>query len=268
MKCVILCGGKGTRMKEETEFKPKPLVNIGKMPILWHIMKIYAHYGVKEFILCLGYKGEMIKNYFLKHQELTNNFTIDFSSKNGKIIKNHCDSDKLDDWKITFVDTGEENMTGSRIAQIKPYLGEEEDFFLTYGDGVSNVNIDQLYKFHKTKGKIATLTSVNPVSYFGVINVENDLVTSFQEKPKLDGIISGGFFVCNKKVFDYLEETPSCVFEQEPLKNLTKDKELASFFHDGFWFAMDTQKHAETLKEMVNSNKAPWMVWDECKNNR
>jgi len=262
MKCVILCGGKGTRMKEETEFKPKPMVNIGKMPILWHIMKIYAHYGVKEFILCLGYKGEMIKDYFLRYRELTNNFTLDMSSGKEKIIVNHCDSKKIDDWKITFVDTGEENMTGSRIAQIKDYLGEDEEFFLTYGDGLSDINIAELYKFHKLKGKIATLVAVQPNSYFGVIKTENDLVKTFHEKPMLEDTINGGFFVCNKKIFDYLNKDPSCVFEQEPLKKLTEDNELAAFSHKGFWFAMDTAKHAETLNKMLDSSDAPWMVWE------
>jgi glucose-1-phosphate cytidylyltransferase len=266
MKCVILCGGKGTRMKEETEFKPKPIVHIGKMPILWHIMKIYDYYGVKEFILCLGYKGEMIKDYFLKYQELNNNFTLDMSSKKEKVITNHCDSKKIDDWKITFVDTGEENMTGSRIAQIKEYIGEDEDFFLTYGDGLSDINIEELYKFHKSRGKIATLAAVQPNSYFGVIKIEDGLVKSFQEKPRLEDTISGGFFVCNKKIFDYLDKDPSCIFEDKPLKTLTKNKEIAAFSHKGFWFAMDTSKHAETLKKMLELGDTPWMVWEKNQN--
>jgi glucose-1-phosphate cytidylyltransferase len=266
MKCVILCGGKGTRMKEETEFKPKPMVNIGKMPILWHIMKIYAHYGVKEFILCLGYKGEIIKNYFLKHQELNNDFTLDFSSgrENATII--HGNPKNIDNWKITFMNTGEENMTGSRIAQIKDYIGEDEDFFLTYGDGLSDININDLYNFHKSNGKIATLAAVQPNSYFGVIEIENGLVKSFQEKPMLECIINGGFFVCNRKIFDYLDKDPSCVFEQEPLKKLAEDKELVPFIHKGFWFAMDTQKHAETLNKMLESGNAHWIVWEEPQN--
>jgi len=263
MKCVILCGGKGTRMKEETEFKPKPMVKIGKMPILWHIMKIYAHYGIKEFILCLGYKGEMIKDYFLNYRELSNNFTLDFSEGTEKATIKYCNPDGVDDWKITFVDTGEENMTGSRIAQIKDYIGDDEDFFLTYGDGLSDINIKDLYNFHKSKGKIATLISVQPTSYFGVVRVENEMVKSFEEKPKLDGVINGGFFVCNKKIFNYLDKNPSCIFEQEPLKRLTKDEELASFFHPGFWFAMDTSKHAETLNKMLEEGDAPWLVWEK-----
>ncbi|MDD5181725.1 MAG: glucose-1-phosphate cytidylyltransferase [Candidatus Nanoarchaeia archaeon] len=265
MKCVILCGGKGTRMKEETEFKPKPLVRLDKMPILWHIMKIYSHYGVKDFILCLGYKGEMIKDYFLNYRELNSNFTLDLSSGKEKMVTTHCDPKSMDDWKITFVDTGEENMTGSRIAQIKEYIGNDEDFFLTYGDGLSDVNINELYKFHKSKGRIATLIAVQPYSYFGVLNLENGLVKSFQEKPRLDGTINGGFFVCNRKIFDYLDKDSSCVFEQEPLKNLARDKELAAFSHNGFWFAMDTYKHVETLNKMLDSGNAPWLVWRTCK---
>ena len=262
MKAVILCGGRGTRMKEETEFKPKPLVNIGKMPMLWHIMKIYSHYGVKEFILCLGYKGEMIREYFLRYNELINDFTLNLSSEKDKAITIHGALEKRDDWKITFVDTGKENMTGSRIAQIKKYIGDDEDFFLTYGDGLSDINLNELYKFHKSKGKIATLTAVKPFSYFGIIETENNLVKSFQEKPIIEGTINGGFFVCNKKIFNYLDKAPSCVFEQEPLKNLTKEGQLASFHHNGFWFAMDTPKHAETLNNMIGSGNTPWVVWN------
>jgi glucose-1-phosphate cytidylyltransferase len=255
---VILCGGKGTRMKEETEFKPKPMVKVGQKPILWHVMKIYAYYGVKEFILCLGYKGEMIKEYFLNYQELNNDFTLDLSPDKKKVVIHHKD---LEDWKITFADTGEESMTGSRIAQIEKYIGNDEEFFLTYGDGLSDVNINELYKFHKKQGKIATLTAVQPFSYFGVIEVEKGLVKNFQEKPKLEGTINGGFFVCNKKIFKYLSKDPSCVLEQEPLKELTKERQLSAFEHKGFWFAMDTYKHVETLNKMWESNNPPWKVW-------
>jgi glucose-1-phosphate cytidylyltransferase len=250
-------------MKEETEFKPKPMVKIGKMPILWHIMKIYSYYGINDFILCLGYKGEMIKDYFLRYRELSNNFTLDLSggSENPKI--QYCNPETLDNWKITFVDTGEENMTGSRIAQIKDYIGNDEDFFLTYGDGLSDINIRELYNFHKLKGKIVTLTSVHPNSYFGELEIEDNLVKSFKEKPQLTSLINGGFFVCNKKIFNYLDKDPSCIFEQEPLKNLTKDNELSSFFHNGFWFAMDTSKHAETLNKMLEENNPPWIIWEK-----
>jgi len=263
MKCVILCGGKGTRMKEETEFKPKPMVKIGKMPILLHIMKTYSHYGVKEFILCLGYKGEMIKDYFLNHREINNDFTLDLSTVGKKgLITTHCDKKELDNWKITFVDTGQENMTGSRIAQIKNYIGDDEDFFLTYGDGLSNVNINSLYQFHKAKGKVATLTAVQPNSYFGIIKAKDGIVENFQEKPVLEYLINGGFFVCNKKIFDYLDTDPSCILEQGALQELTQNKELASFIHVDFWFAMDTYKHTEELNKMIESGNTPWRVWE------
>jgi glucose-1-phosphate cytidylyltransferase len=262
MKCVILCGGKGTRMKEETEFKPKPMVRVGQKPILWHIMKIYSHYGVKDFILCLGYKGEMIKEYFLNYREFNNDFTLDLSSDTKKIVIHNKD---LEDWRITFADTGEDSMTGSRIAQIEKYIGNDEEFFLTYGDGLSDVNINELYKFHKAKGRIATLTAVKPFSYFGIVELDNGLVKKFQEKPILEGVISGGFFVCNRKIFKYLSKDPSCVFEQEPLRKLAKDNQLSAFEHNGFWFAMDTYKHVETLNKMLLEGDAPWMVWEKKK---
>jgi len=233
MKVVILCGGMGTRLKEETEFKPKPLVEVGNMPILWHIMKTYAHYGFKEFILCLGYKGNKIKEYFLNFEELANDFTLNLRSKESRIM--HHQSEKLEDWTIHFVDTGLKTQTGGRIARIKDLIGKDEDFFLTYGDGVSNINIKEIYKFHKKKGKTLTLTAVSPSSSFGIIEIKDNLITSFKEKPKLKGRINGGFFVCNKKIFDYINKDESCVFEEEPLKKMTKDKEIAAFEFDGFW---------------------------------
>jgi len=259
MKVVILCGGKGTRLAEETEFKPKPLVQIGGMPILWHIMKIYSAYGFKEFVLALGYKGQMIKEYFLNYEELSNNFTLNLRSKAARI--EHHDKANLEDWNITFVDTGLETQTGGRIARIKEFLGDDEEFLLTYGDGLSNVNINDLYSYHKRKGKILTLTGIQPPSPFGIITSEDGIVTSFKEKPKLEGFINGGFFVCNKSIFNYLSEDINCIFEEAPIKNLTKDREVAVYEHKDFWYAMDTQKQVNELNKIWNTGNIPWKIW-------
>ena len=258
MKAVILCGGYGTRLKDETEYRPKPLVEIGGMPILWHIMKIYSSYGVKEFILCLGYKGNMIKEYFLNFEELANNFTLHLRSKKSKII--HHNKSILEDWIIHFVDTGLDTQTGGRIAKVKFLLENDDTFFLTYGDGVSNINITNLHNFHLKKKKILTLTAVQPQSPFGIIDIDNNVVTSFNEKPKLEGRINGGFFVCNKKLFDYVAPDKDCIFEIEPLEKLTKDKQIAAYVFDGFWYAMDNQKHVDELNRMWNTNPL-WKVW-------
>ncbi|TSC96030.1 MAG: hypothetical protein Athens101410_183 [Parcubacteria group bacterium Athens1014_10] len=261
MKTVILCGGKGTRLREETEYKPKPLVLIGDKPILWHIMKIYSHYGHKDFILCLGYKGEMIKDYFLRLAEMSNDFTLKRDSNDLHSIQHH--QNNLEDWNITFVDTGLDNMTGSRVAQIKEYIGDDEDFFLTYGDGVANININSLYNFHKLKGKIATTTIVSPISYYGVVEVEDGLIKSFQEKPRLERRVSGGFFVCNKKIFDYLNSGKNCILENEALKVLAEQKQLSAYEHNGFWFGMDTYKHQERLNKIWETGRAPWKIWQD-----
>lgn len=261
MKAVIFCGGKGTRLYEETEFKPKPLVQVGNMPILWHVMKLYASYGVKEFILCLGYKGNMIKEYFLNFEEMSNDFTLTLRSCENKVM-HHCGS-SLEDWSITFKDTGLENQTGSRLSKIKELIGDDEDFFLTYGDCVSDVDIDDLLDFHKKKGTVLTLTGVQPVSPFGMITVKNGLVETFKEKPKLKGIINGGFFVCNKKVFDYVSDDIDCVFEEKPMETLASEGQLAVYEHSGFWYAMDTQKHVNELNVMWSSGNPPWKIWDK-----
>ncbi len=256
MKVVILCGGQGTRLKEETEYKPKPLVQVGDMPILWHIMKIYSNYGYKEFILCLGYKGQMIKEFFMNYEWVNNDMTLDL--KKGREWITHVRYE-IPDWKITFVDTGSNSMTGSRIAQIKDYLDEDEDFFLTYGDGLSDQNIGELLKFHKKSGKIGTLTMISPPSRFGVLKYDDEnRVYSFREKPRLDGFINGGFCVFNKKIFKYISKDPSCVFEQQPLKSLAKDGELMGFKHQGFWFAMDTYKDYLDINDMCAEGNTPW----------
>lgn len=259
MKVVILCGGKGTRLREETEFKPKPLVLIGNRPILWHIMKIYSHYGHKDFILCLGYKGEMIKDYFLRLAEMSNDFTLKSNLSNQYTIE-HLQNN-IEDWNITFVDTGAEAMTGSRVAKIEKYLDGEEDFFLTYGDGLANLDINNLYKFHKFNNKLVTVTGAKLRSFFGIIEPEGSMVKSFTEKPEVDGLINGGFFVCNKNIFDYLSKDDNCILEKEPLQKITAEKQMSLYRHDGFWNAMDTYKQVEELNKIWNGGDAPWAVW-------
>ncbi len=251
---VILCGGTGTRLREHTEHIPKPLVQIGGMPVLVHIMKHYAHYGFKKFILCLGYKGEMIKDYFIKHEWLLNDFTL----VQNKIIK-HTKTD--DDFSITFIDTGQKTNTGGRLKKIEKYI-TGNNFLVTYGDGLSNVDIKKLFEHHVNKGKIATLTSINPTSPFGVIEIEDGLVKSFKEKPKLEGFINGGFFAFNKKIFDYLND--DSILEEEPLRKLASEGQLATFVHNDFWACMDTFKDNERLNAIWESTggKAPWRTWD------
>lgn len=261
-KVVILCGGRGTRLNEETEFRPKPLVQIGNMPILWHIMKIYSHFGFRNFILCLGYKGGMIKDYFLNFQEMVHDFTLDFHIKNSSKRSITYDStSNLEDWKITFVDTGPEAQTGTRIYRIRDYINKNEDFLLTYGDGIADINIDRLLKYHRKMKKTVTVSGVHSLSVFGLIEEENGLVKTFREKPKIEDIISGGFFVCTKKVFNYLDNTESCIFEDKPMKSLAKKKELALYKHEGFWYCMDNQKHVDELNRMWLSGKPPWRIW-------
>jgi len=254
MKVVILCGGKGTRMRDMAEFIPKPLVLIGGKPLLWHIMKTYAHYGFKEFILCLGYRGNMIKEYFMHYDWMNNDFTLDLGS-HKHITKNK----DVEDWKITFVDTGLETMTGGRIKRIEPFIDEDE-FMVTYGDGVANIDINKLLEHHRKMGKPATITAVHPSSRFGVLEHTDGLVNTFMEKPRLDGVINGGFFVFNKKVFDYLKDDNS-ILEEGPLKSLANNNELALYEHREFWKCMDTPKDHEELNALWNSNKPAWKVW-------
>ncbi len=256
MKVVILCGGKGTRMRDMTEFIPKPLVPIGGKPVIWHIMKLYSSFGFKEFILCLGYKGSMIKEYFRHSDWMNNDFTIDRTSKEMKLTTHGND---LEDWKITFVDTGQDTMTGGRIKRIEKFIGEGE-FMVTYGDGLADVDVRKLLEVHRKMGRIATLTAVHPMSQFGVLEHENGLVKTFKEKPRLDGIINGGFFVFNRKIFSYLIDD-STILEEEPLKRLTRDGQLAMYEHTDFWKCMDTPKDAEELNKLWDSGNASWKVW-------
>lgn len=260
MKVVILCGGKGTRLKEETEFRPKPLVEIGEMPILWHIMKIYSHYGFKDFILCLGYKGNMIKDYFLNFEEWSNDFTLQLRAKGEEKIIHHY-PENLENWNITFADTGLNAMTGARVARIEKYLDGDEDFFLTYGDGVADIDIKKLYDFHKEKGKIVTVSGIKPATFFATLKVEGDEVKSFHEKCNIESLVSGGFFVCNKKIFKYLSTEENCVLEENPLQQASRDNQMSVYCHQGFWYTMNTAKEAEELNKMWNKKETPWVVW-------
>jgi len=254
---VILCGGRGTRLKEETEWRPKPMVSIGERPILWHIMKIYAHYGFNNFILCLGYKGEMIKDFFLNYNMRNSDICVELGSKKiTKLTNGHAE----DNWSVTLVDTGLEAMTGGRLKIASQYI-KTDDFLLTYGDGVANVDINALVEFHQQQGKLGTVTAVRPSSRYGEIAIQNGIAVDFIEKPQThEGWINGGFFVLNRKVLDLIagEET---IFEKEPMHKLVKMGELAVYQHDGFWQCMDTYREMEMLNNLWHSHQAPWSVW-------
>jgi glucose-1-phosphate cytidylyltransferase len=258
MKAVILCGGMGTRLREETEFRPKPLVEIGGRPILWHIMKIYSHHGIKDFVLCLGYKGNMIKEYFLNYRLMNNDFTLRLGSHEEPRVH---DSGMPDDWSITFADTGLEAMTGARVKRVERYI-TDENFMLTYGDGVADINLAELWEFHERHGRIGTVTGVRPMSRYGELTVDAGLVRDFSEKPQSqDGIINGGFFVFKRRLFDYLSDDEGCIFEREPLERLAREKQLAAYTHHGFWHCMDTYRDFLALNEHWKKGAA-WKVWD------
>lgn len=257
MKAVILCGGKGTRMREETEYRPKPLVPIGGKPILWHIMKIYSQYGINDFILCTGYKSDMIKQYFMEMYWRNNDFTMHING--DKKIDFH--TNEKEDWNITIVDTGLETLTGGRLKRIKDYLNDDDNFMMTYGDGVSDVNISELIKYHKEKNRIATITGVHPMSPFGLIEVEDGIVKAFKEKPRLKDVINGGYMVLSKKVFDYIPDE-DCMFEEQPLRKLALDSQLAVYEHNGFWTAIDTFKDIEKVNKMWDKGDRPWKIWE------
>jgi glucose-1-phosphate cytidylyltransferase len=254
---VILAGGLGTRLREETEFRPKPMVPIGGKPILWHIMKIYAHYGFYRFIICLGYKGEMIKNYFLNSHLDGVDFTV--QTKTGFVTEHQINSEN---WEVTLADTGQTCMTGGRIARIARYINAER-FLVTYGDGLANVNIDDLLNFHLSHKKLITLTGVNLISRFGNLEISGNKIISFAEKKKInDEWINGGFFVCEREFLKYLSPQDDCVFEQEPLKRSAADGELMMYKHTGFWQCMDTYREHQLLEELWKTH-APWKVWSE-----
>jgi glucose-1-phosphate cytidylyltransferase len=258
MKVVILCGGLGTRLREETEYRPKPMVSIGNKPILWHIMKIYAHYGLTEFILCLGYKGETIKEYFYHYELLNNDFTIELgSAKRVAVHQQHAEKG----WRITLADTGEKALKGSRLKQIQKYVGDEE-FMLTYGDGVANIDIPSLLQFHQAHGRLVTVTGVNPSSRFGELKVNGHQVERFREKPEHDcSWISGGFFVCNPQIFDYLSEDDQCDLEVGALEQIAQEGQLMMYPHTGFWACMDTLRDMEYLNTLWYEGNAGWRVW-------
>jgi glucose-1-phosphate cytidylyltransferase len=257
MKVVLLAGGLGTRLAEETEYRPKPMVEIGGMPLLWHIMKQYSHFGFNDFVILLGYKGFVIKEFFANYFLHSSNVTIDIKSGSIDLIDNSSEP-----WKVTLIDTGHNSMTGGRIKRVQSIIGNEP-FMLTYGDGVSNVNIKDLVKFHKSHGKAITVTAAQPEGRFGSLYIENDhCISSFSEKPKGDGgWINAGFFVCEPKVFDYITQGDSSIFEQEPLKNMAADGELFAYQHTGFWKPMDTLRDKISLQKLWDDNSAPWKIW-------
>jgi glucose-1-phosphate cytidylyltransferase len=258
-KVVILCGGMGTRLREETEFRPKPLVEIGGRPILWHIMNIYAHYGYKDFVLCLGYKGYMIKEYFLNYRIMNSDFTLRLDSGAGPQF--HSSSDRVD-WSITFAETGAQAMTGARIKRIEPYI-DTEYFMVTYGDGLADIDLRRLWEFHCAHGKIGTVTGVRPLSRYGELSVIDGRVRQFSEKPQSDeSFISGGFFVFHRRFFDYLEDDDACVLERDPLECLTRENQLMSYVHPGYWQCMDTYRDFVALNERWQQG-APWKVWEK-----
>ena len=259
IKVVILCGGMGTRLREETEYKPKPLVEIGGKPILWHIMKNYSHYGFKDFVLCLGYKGEMIKEYFYNYEILNNDFTIELGKHKVQIHNSHDEFG----WKITLIDTGEKALKGARLKKIEKYI-DSDTFMVTYGDGVANINISDLLKFHNNHGKIATLTGVKPPSRFGALSIKGDKINKFIEKPQaIEGLINGGFFVFNKRIFDYLDDKNSCDLEIGTLDKLAQEGELMLYKHLDDWMCMDTLRDMQYLQKLWQSNKAFWKIWKD-----
>lgn len=256
MKVVLLAGGLGTRLREETDIKPKPMLEIGSQPILWHIMKIYAAYGHSDFIVCTGYKSDLIKDWFTSYRTHNSDITVTF----GKHVDLDFHSNLAESgWTATVVDTGAETMTGGRIKKVQKYLGNDT-FLCTYGDGLSNVDLDKLVSFHRSHGKIATLTTVKPVSRFGVLEIgPNNQVMSFDEKPQSDNFINGGYFVFQPEIFDYLNE--NSVLEQDPLRQLADDGELMAYQHDGYWQPMDTYREFRILNDLWKSDAAPWKVW-------
>jgi glucose-1-phosphate cytidylyltransferase len=257
-KVVILCGGLGTRMREETEYRPKPMVEVGGRPLLWHIMKLYAHHGLNEFVCCLGYKGATIKRYFLEYRELAADLTVHLGT--GEIEVEHREAE---DWQVTLVDTGEHSMTGARVKRVEHALGDADLFLCTYGDGLADVDLDKLLAFHRAHGRLATVTGVRPPSRFGELVREGSAVRRFAEKPEGAGLVSGGFFVFERSVLDRLSPDAGCVLEREPLEDLAADGELYVYPHSGFWQCADTVRDVELLRSLWDSGEAPWAVWQQ-----
>jgi len=255
MKCVILAGGFGTRITEETNLKPKPMIEIGGMPILWHIMKIYSTYGINDFIICCGYKGYVIKEYFANYFLHMSDVTFDMKQNKMEVHRKFAE-----DWKVTLVDTGLDTMTGGRLKRVKNFL-ENETFCFTYGDGLSDVNIKDLINFHRNQKTLATLTAIQPPGKFGALNIENNKISTFREKPLGDGNwVNGGYFILEPEVFDYIEGD-STIWEREPLEKLSQEGKLSAYKHKGFWHPMDTLYDKNQLEQMWNSGKSPWKIW-------
>jgi len=256
MKAVILAGGLGTRISEETSSRPKPMIEIGGKPILWHIMKTYSHHGIKDFVVCCGYKGYVIKEYFANYFLHMSDVTFDMASNQMQVHQRHADP-----WKVTLVDTGDVTMTGGRLKRVADYIKDDEIFCLTYGDGVSDLNVTKLIEFHKSQNVKATLTATKPPGRFGVLDLKGNMVKNFMEKPIGDGgMINGGFFVLSPEVIDYIDGDQT-IWEREPLERLAREGELAGFQHDGFWQPMDTLRDRTYLEELWVSGQAPWKVW-------
>jgi glucose-1-phosphate cytidylyltransferase len=256
MRAVILAGGLGTRLQEETTVRPKPMVEIGGQPILWHIMNSYAHHGISEFVLALGYKGEVIKDYFIHYRSRAHSLSVCLRS--GEVELHGRDD--CEDWKVHLIDTGLHTLTGGRVRRAAQFIGQEP-FMLTYGDGVSDVNIRELLEFHKSHGKLATMTAVRPPARFGGISFDGDAVMHFEEKPQIgEGWINGGFFVLEPGVIDYISQDDSCIFERDPLERLAQDGQLMAFKHDGFWQCMDTLRDVQLLEHLWQNGQAPWQV--------
>lgn len=255
MKAVILAGGYGTRISEETDVKPKPMVEIGGKPLLWHIMKTYSHYGIHEFIICCGYKGYIIKEYFANYFLHMSDVTFDLQESGMQVHQNSSEP-----WKVTIVDTGENTMTGGRLKRVAQYL-QDDDFCFTYGDGLSNVDIGSLISFHRDQNTLATVTAVQPPGRFGVLNIEEQIITKFEEKPAGDGNwINGGFFILSPKVIDYIQDDQS-IWEQEPMNRLASEGQLSAFLHKGFWQPVDTLRDKKLVEGLWDSGQAPWKIW-------
>ncbi len=256
MKAVILAGGLGTRLSEETTIKPKPMIEIGGMPILWHIMKIYAHFGVKDFIICAGYKSEVIKDFFINYEKNFSNLSINFSEGNGPSFSG------LEPWNVNVIDTGKKTMTGGRLKRIENMIKDGEDFFMTYGDGVADIEIDKLLNFHKKNKSICTVTGTYPPGRFGALNLGDDgKVQGFLEKPRGDGaVINGGFFVLNSKIFEYISDDLT-IWEREPMEKIAKEGLMSAFIHEKFWHPMDTLRDKNYLDGLIENNKADWIKW-------
>ncbi|MCB2187248.1 MAG: glucose-1-phosphate cytidylyltransferase [Deltaproteobacteria bacterium] len=259
MQTVILCGGLGTRMREETEFRPKPMVPVGSRPIIWHIMKIFAHHGHTDFVLPLGYKGDMIREYFWNYEIMNNDVTLYLGRSNGLQVHNRHQEDN---WKVTLVNTGQANLKGSRLKQVERFI-EDERFMVTYGDGLANVNLPELLEFHQSHGKTATLTGVNLASRFGELKEKNNQVTAFMEKPQevAENLINGGFFVFERRIFELLSPDPACDLEIGPLEELARQGELMVYKHGGFWACMDNIRDVDYLNKLWDEGRAGWKVW-------